>query len=191
MDIHTQSESPGQGAVLYRGQEIIGLPVIDIENGNTLGQVNDILYHRDGSVTGFLISDGQGREGVISLSAAVGVGSGAVTAKTPIILAGPAPGTEIGASSIAGTKVITAGGDELGSVRDVTVDWETGRVVGLELSDGLIRDVIDGRAILPLNGVVTWGEGVLIVENRFTGIWNGEEVTGNVEGGQGDGLSGV
>lgn len=162
---------PAQGAIPERAQDIIGLPVIEIENGATLGEVVDI-WCRDGAINGFLIAGPGGQPGFIPITAAMGVGSGAVTIQSSDVIVRPDADPGLAAAAAAGSKVLTASGNELGSVQDVVLDLETGRVLGLELSDGLIRDVLEGRTILPLSGIVSWGENTVIADNRFTDIWS-------------------
>lgn len=55
-------------------------------------------------------------------------------------------------------KVYSKNGDDLGLVKDVFFNLDTGYIEAFELSDGLIQDIIDGRKIIPLIGRYEFGE---------------------------------
>lgn len=55
-------------------------------------------------------------------------------------------------------KVFTYKGQELGFVNDVFFDLETGSIEALELSDGIIQDLISGRKLIPMIGNIFIGE---------------------------------
>jgi len=69
-------------------------------------------------------------------------------------------------------KVYSKDGDDLGFVKDIFFNLQTGYIEAFELSDGLIDDIIGGRKIIPLIGKYEFGE-----ENIVVGTEAVEEMT--------------
>ena len=51
-------------------------------------------------------------------------------------------------------------------ITDITFDSSTGRLESLEVSDGLLQDLVKGRQMLPLFGKVEFGEENVLVEKE-------------------------
>ena len=66
-------------------------------------------------------------------------------------------------NAICGRRVYTNTGIELGVVEDILFDQATGRLEGIEVSDGILEDIIQGRNILPLFGRVEFAEDNIMV----------------------------
>jgi len=60
-------------------------------------------------------------------------------------------------------KVYSRNGDDLGFVKDVFFNAQTGHIEAFELSDGLIDDIIEGRKVIPLIGKYEFGEEIIVV----------------------------
>ena len=54
-------------------------------------------------------------------------------------------GVKTGPIALLGKPVITSNGHHLGQVEDIYFQTEFGEIVGYELSDGIISDIVDGR----------------------------------------------
>jgi len=45
-------------------------------------------------------------------------------------------------------------------------DLKHGKIDGIEVSDGLLQDIVKGRSVLPLIGKVEFGEENILVDNE-------------------------
>ncbi|WP_421616828.1 PRC-barrel domain-containing protein [Brevibacillus sp. TJ4] len=157
---------------MRKALDVVGLPVMCLETGETLGTVHDILCDSTWHVRGVLLSEpGWFHPGTYIPSErihAVGDACLTVSGKDAITsfqhLAGTEPvGIVTGKSKLKGKAVITASGEILGVVEDVyfSADWE--KLVGYELSNGWLADVTEGRKRMNVPASVIVGEENLIV----------------------------
>ena len=63
-------------------------------------------------------------------------------------------------------KVYSKNGEDLGLVKDIFFDLQTGYIEAFELSNGLIEDIIEGRKIIPLIGKYEFSEDNIIVDTE-------------------------
>ncbi len=72
-----------------------------------------------------------------------------------------------GDRKLKGRPVIKASGRELGWVEDVYFREEMGTLIGYELSDGFLSDVLSGRKVLKPGALhLTWGKDVIIAPDE-------------------------
>jgi uncharacterized protein YrrD len=69
-----------------------------------------------------------------------------------------------GIKSLKGCSVISSEGKDLGTVEDLIMEVQDGRVLGWEISDGLVQDLVEGRRVLPVGSVITCGLDRFIVQ---------------------------
>lgn len=156
-----------------RQSEVVGLPVICVENGRRIGTVEQVLFcPRLRTVKGFLLERKGGRiaKKVILLEDVSHVGRDAIIVKDyscakKLKEAEKKNGLKDRAV-VNGLKVYTKTGDDLGIVRDVLFDHKTGTMEGVEVSDGLLEDILRGRYVLPLFGKVEFGEDSMLVDRE-------------------------
>lgn len=159
---------------MRRAQDIIGLPVIEIETGKQVGTAKDFLIDRDWNLQGLLLETKHwfSSPRFVEWDAIIALGEDAVTipdedsvrdlddADSALFLAS-------GSSKIKGLPVITVNGVQLGLVEDVYFGEEWGRkIVGYELTEGFLSDLKEGRKWLPSPDQVTLGEDAIIVPVR-------------------------
>lgn len=70
---------------------------------------------------------------------------------------------------IAGKRITTQGGEHLGTIADVYID-ETGRVVGFEISGGLLSDAFNGKRYIDAPEELTVGEDVILVPHNVAAV---------------------
>ncbi len=139
-------------AVLMRGADLIGRPVVSSETGNAIAEIRDVVFDASrGAITGFTLRKrgflGIRMKQVLPISAVVAVGTDAVmvTRADSLFEADEAPGdmaTERSANVIE-DRVITESGRVLGIVRDVIVlGGSSPRIVGFEVGGGPAGDGI-------------------------------------------------
>lgn len=158
---------------IVRCSEVTGLPVICIENGKRIGIVKDVIFspsHR--KVSAFLL-EGSGYKPykkVVMLEDVMSLGKDAVMinsySRKKIVKKGINEGKLNDKGEIRGLKIYSKSGEELGEVKDVLFDYQTGLVEGVEVSDGLFQDIIQGRKILPLFGKVEFSDESMLVDRE-------------------------
>ncbi|RCX13790.1 uncharacterized protein YrrD [Anaerobacterium chartisolvens] len=158
---------------MERYSEVVGLPVISADTGKKLGLVKDVIFcPKKKEIKGFMLE----RKGceiykrIIFLKDVLNVGRDA------LIIENGASIRKMHRSEnneelkekgeIRGLKVYSKRGSDLGVVKDIVFDCKTGVVEGLEISDGLLQDIMKGRSLLPLFGKVEFSEENIIVEKE-------------------------
>lgn len=159
--------------MLQRYSEVLNLPVICADSGKKAGVVKDILFHLDSRTVKALLLEHSGislNKRVVFVSELLSLGREAaiVNSGSRVSDMSRAEYTEAfrDEGALLGLRVYSKDGGELGVVRDVIFDYKTGKIEGFEISDGLIRDVMQGRRLLPLFGKVELGEEYAVVDRE-------------------------
>lgn len=153
---------------MRKGRETIGLPVVSLKSGKELGFVEDLVWsHQERRVSHLIVRD-KGltrKEYLVDLSSVASVGDDAVTVTGEDSLSEvskPADGyARLG--SLTGLPAMTTGGNNLGTIEDLVFALNEGRLLGYELSAGLVGDLVSGRELLEPEKILTWGEDAVIV----------------------------
>lgn len=155
-----------------RMQEMIGLPVFDVENGKQVGKVLDIMLNNDWSIIGIQL---EGRwmfassMKVVLWNDIIAYGEDAVMIRNQQAVqmwkAENIQNTFLPyTSKLRELPVLTEGGIQLGHVTDVYFEHELGNTItGIEISDGFFTDLMEGRKMLPFMPEMTRGENVIMV----------------------------
>ncbi|MNE38216.1 PRC-barrel domain protein [compost metagenome] len=166
------NSSPEEGPVLLKLQEMIGLPVFDLSNGKQVGKVLDILLKEDWSISGIQL---EGKKLFSSNIKAVrwediiAYGEDAVMIRSQqAIQRWRAENIQLtymdGNSKLKELPVLTADGVTIGYVTDVYFDQEMGNTItGIEISDGFVSDLMEGRKRLPFIPEMSMGENAIMV----------------------------
>ena len=158
---------------LMRYSEVIGLPVIITGGGEKVGVVEDIFFSPcSRRIKGFLLE--RSAHGILKRAVMMrdvaGIGRDAVLIKSinsrMTVKKADDTGELEGRGEIKGLRIYSKDGEELGEVKDVLFDGETGLVEGVEVSDGLYQDIVQGRRILPLLGKVEFSEENILVDRE-------------------------
>ncbi|GMB07459.1 PRC-barrel domain-containing protein [Thermolongibacillus altinsuensis] len=148
--------------------QIIGLPIISIQNGSQVGKVNSLVINPEKGSVDFLVveqEDWQISVKAIPFRKIVGIGEFAVTIEeeSAIIDLNVIPiANELVNKKIAikNAKVMTRKGELLGEAIEFFIDEETGMILGLQLHVG------DRETILPAKQVLTYGKDIIIVREE-------------------------
>lgn len=151
--------------------EVVGLPVICIDNGRKLGIVSNVIFcPKRKEVKGFEL-ERKGceiRRKVIFLRDIVNVGRDAVVVSDCTCITRMRKlntNEELkDKGEVNGLRIYSKNGEDLGVVKDILFDCSTGSIEGLELSDGLLQDIVQGRNILPLFGKVEFSDESILVD---------------------------
>ncbi|MBB6214802.1 uncharacterized protein YrrD [Anaerosolibacter carboniphilus] len=154
---------------MKRGYDIIGLPVICLEESCKKIEIKDILYDKmELRATCLLIQEGGyfREQKVIALQNIKNIGSDAVVIQNKsVIEESPYQDHIQSYQSLIGMEVITYGGQDVGIVQDILFDVNSGRLSGLILSEGLFHDLVEGRSILPLKDNLKLDTNTIIISN--------------------------
>lgn len=151
--------------------ELIGLPVFDIGTGRQISKVKDIRITPEWEITHLqLVSRVRKQDMLVQWKDVTAFGDDAV-----MIASGEAVQMTASASleraflsgeaALKGLPVMTSEGSQLGWVADVYFQPNMGnQITGLEISDGLLADLLEGRRQIEGMSRLKWGTDVIVVE---------------------------
>jgi len=147
---------------MIKGREIRTLPVIDLARGKVLGTVQDYLLAANQKIQGLYFQSGEELR-FLPLERMVNLGRDAVLVQGQkqefeLVTAPDLP------QQPAGTWVMTAEGKSLGAIDDIVVEENEGSLIGYEISDGYLMDLLVGRKIVGAANIVTFGKDAVIVD---------------------------
>ena len=151
---------------MRKANELIGKPIVRQDTGERLASVHNVVVDRAAQRAVALLIQAAGwlhDARVVPWNRVTGIGDVIlVGGDEPII--GTADNPELAAlvtqaGQITGTRIVTASGEELGTVGDLFIDDE-GRVLGYEVRHGLLS--LAGRQFLPVAQVQTVGQDAVI-----------------------------
>lgn len=158
---------------MFRSSQLFKLPIIALNNGQTIGTVENLVIDPQRQAIAALVLAEHRNPSyckIIPFNRVRGIGSYAVTVdnhQTPIA-AKDAP--EIlsilkdNSAAFLGKRVISKDGQLLGTVDEFHIDPKTGRVSALEISGRLLHSLLKGRYLLPVRFVETIGRDTIITK---------------------------
>lgn len=153
-------------------QEMIGLAVFDVEDGKQVGKIQDFIVNDDWQIEGIELENkglftnhvkivqwqdivAYGEDAVMIRNQQAVRKTGADDIKYTFLL---------GRSKLKEMSVLTEEGLLLGRVSDVYFDQELGNtIIGIEITDGFVSDLIEGRKWLPCTSDMSIGESAIMV----------------------------
>lgn len=153
--------------------EVVGLPVLCVDTGKRIGIVKDVIFcPKLKEVKAFLLEQ-KGlciTKQVILIGDILNLGRDALIVNDCSCIKSlkkveAAEGMRY-RGIVKGLRIYSRSGQDLGVVMDVLFDHKTGLIEGVELSDGLLQDLVQGRNILPLFGKVEFGEENIVVDSE-------------------------
>ncbi|WP_055105161.1 PRC-barrel domain-containing protein [Paenibacillus ihumii] len=155
-----------------RLQDMIGLSVFDVEGGKQVGKVLDVVLNEDWTISGIVL-EGKAMFSsnckVVPWEDIVAYGEDAVMIRNQqAVHRWGAENIQLtfvsGNGKLKELPVLTEDGTMIGYVADVYFDQDLGNTItGIEISDGFISDLMEGRKILPLIPGMTKGENAIMV----------------------------
>ena len=159
--------------MLKKYSDVLGLPVISAKDGMKIGTLKDVAFRRDNKgVVAFILEKGSHaiKGNVILLCDVLSLGNDALVINNPDCLLNYKKFKKTCEMQekiqLRGFKIYTHAGEDIGIVQDVFFDYKTGKVEGVQVSDGLVQDIIKGRNILPFFGKVEIGSDNILVGNE-------------------------
>jgi uncharacterized protein YrrD len=154
--------------------EVVGRPVVSVDSGERVGRVVDVLLNAESQqLVGVVLAGGVfGAEQVLLYSDTQTLGRDAVLARRRSAILDTdtwrQKGVEVVRSStLRGRRVLTNAGHELGTVADVYVDGDSGRVEAFEVHGAAFAGLIETRARVPLGDGVTVGADAVLVPEEL------------------------
>lgn len=151
---------------MKKSVDILGLPVISINEGNELGKAKALVINpAQGAIEAIAIDDNEWYMGakLLPFSAVAGLGEYAITADTSnsLVTVANAPDWQKFLAAdikVIGAKVVSKAGGIQGKVTEIIID-EAGKIVSCEVEN-------NGEvAHIPAQRVMTYGKDVLIVSD--------------------------
>lgn len=153
-----------------RVSELKGLPVIAVDNADKLGTVDDVLIDLNGrTLAGLRISMSGLFAGHKDLAwpDIRAIGSDAVTVQSGDVLKDPKDVIQLSdlpdSGYIDGSKVMTEGGKEIGSVADIEFDQSSGAMTGFRLSTGFLSRLEGESHTVPIASVKSVSKDMVVV----------------------------
>jgi uncharacterized protein YrrD len=153
-------------------QQIVGLPVISISDGNEIGKVKNVIINAAKGTVDFFIIDSGARSlagGVIPAGRVLGIGEYALTIQEPDdisdIVKIPAAIELLQKNiTVSGTRVLTKKGSLLGEAGDIYINEDDNYgIIGVEF----IPDKPDLKnGIIPRSSIITFGKNLLVVDDN-------------------------
>lgn len=157
-------------ACMEKLRRLLGLPVLEIEHGTTLGEVQEVILNvEQATVAGIIVAESTWFSHVrgIDFADLHGLGRDAVTVRDAAAVHDFSANLgALGAHkllALCDKQIFTETGEYIGVIADVICDPVTGEIRFYELSDGFISDFLSGHCRIPLPPVQVVGEDRLIV----------------------------
>ncbi|WP_340031065.1 PRC-barrel domain-containing protein [Paenibacillus sp. FSL K6-1122] len=153
-------------------QEMIGLAVFDVEDGKQVGKIQDFIVNDDWEIEGIELENKglfTNHVKIVQWQDIVAYGEDAVMIRNQQAVR--KTGADdikytylLGRSKLKEMSVLTEEGLLLGRVSDVYFDQELGNtIIGIEITDGFMSDLIEGRKWLPCTSDMSIGESAIMV----------------------------
>ncbi|KLU62055.1 PRC-barrel domain protein [Peptococcaceae bacterium CEB3] len=153
-------------------RKFLSLPIITLKEGQQIGYVKGLVLDAREKAVAALVVDPKGffkDQRIIPYSKVVSVGDDAITIDKESHVEKSAGIPELlellkEKLGIIGTKVVTESGKILGIAAEYYVDTVTGKVTKLEVSGSKIGSLLNGRALLSAEQLVTIGPDVIVAQ---------------------------
>ncbi|WP_185806921.1 PRC-barrel domain-containing protein [Bacillus salinus] len=149
-------------------RDIKGLPVISEQTGKKYGTIQDLCFAENGTILGILVQFTI-RHLFLSIHDVQHVGKDAVMIKEgsrfqhikelttkPIFFA-----THRG---VQGKELLSSSGSSLGTIHDVYLMEELGKIIGYEATDGFFADITEGRKIIRTNQPIAVSDDAILIK---------------------------
>ncbi|MFZ5901116.1 MAG: PRC-barrel domain-containing protein [Bacillota bacterium] len=160
--------------MLRRARELVGLPVISLEEGLKLGNVKTLIVNPAGKAVAALVVEEKGffkEQKFIPFAKVHSVGANALTVAQSASAAKASSLPELvqlwkEKTTVTGARVVTESGSVLGWVQDYFVDTVTGTITGLEAAPSGIGGAVKGRSFIPAEVLRTIGKEVIVTTDE-------------------------
>lgn len=158
--------------MIVKASDVRGKPLLSIERGVRLDDVDDIVYDFDShNVVGLKIKGGGmfSENKVVALSDVQEIGKDVVTIQSEQVVHNAKDVSDRMYSLMQqkpyflNNSIVTEDGEKLGKISDVYFDSHTGAVHHFEVSQGLFGNAASGKKSIQPSEIITLGEDVTVV----------------------------
>ena len=150
-----------------KARAIKGLAVVSIDTGAKLGYVDNVLFDTSQLVISAFRIDADGQQAVVPFDQVRSIGTDAVTIPNNDVVRWPSAGGDGGAGTtlddLEKRKIVDEAGDYLGTVTNVEVDPQEGRVTHLQAHKGGILGIGGNTIDIDRADVISVGDEVMVV----------------------------
>lgn len=152
---------------MRRASELFGLPVVSLKDGRQAGQVKEILVDLESArLTALVLGGDLGETGLVPAERVFSFGEDAVTVEghAPQVRGEQAARLRKNRwtlEQVRRLEVVTNAGNDVGNVEDLVLDKD--RVLALELSGGLLEDLVTGRWVMQIPPEAVIGQDKIVI----------------------------
>lgn len=149
---------------MFRASDLIGLPVLVGPDLRRIGRVKDVLVTNDGRRICGLAIDANGwfRPGrILDYRAIRAVGPTCLLADREALL-DPSEDHHCG-KQLLGKPILSSTGDEIGMMDDIHFHPSTGNISALQISQGFVDDLLDGKQVMQEPGALLLGKEAILM----------------------------
>jgi len=152
-------------------KKFISMPIISLKEGQQIGFIRNLVIDpRSKSVAAFVV-DPKGffkEQRIIPFNRVTSIGENAITVSTESQVEKATNLPDIlellkEKAAVIGIKVITEAGKTLGFIEEFYIDPEDGVITHLDISEGKIEGIFNGKARLAADDILTIGSDVVVV----------------------------
>lgn len=155
---------------MRKSKHLINLPVISLQEGQRIGKVKGLVVDPSRKSVAALILEEKGlfkEQKFIPFSNVHSVGENAVTVERDSIIQKGATLPEIvkyykDKIDVIGSRIVMENGTIIGQVNEYFIEIQDGKIAGLEISTGIINDLMEGKAYLNSEFIRTLGKQVTV-----------------------------
>jgi len=155
---------------MRKSKHLINLPVISLQEGQRIGKIKGLVVDPSRKSVAALILEEKGlfkEQKFIPFDNVHSVGENAVTVERGATIQKGATLPEIvkyykDKIDVIGSRIVMENGTIIGQVNEYFIETQDGKIAGLEVSTGIINDLMEGKAYLNSDFIRTLGKQVTV-----------------------------
>lgn len=173
---------------MRKGRDVTRLPVLTFDTGEKVGEAKELLFDPENNrVLGLLIDEGGWfkERRVVPFGEIKSIGPDGVIIPSADVIVSAKGNEELSKAMetnriIAGARVFTESGKDLGQIADIVFDEATGQIAGYDVSGGFLADRFRGQPFMPAPETIRVGKRMVYVPDATAEKM--EEQVGGVAG---------
>ncbi len=159
--------------MIKRGSEIIGLPVICLDENYKSMEIKDIVYDPISyELIALVIEEGKyfHEKKIVRIENIKNIEEEAVTVYTKAYIEKVQinPTLHSMTCGLLGLDILTQEGKDVGTIQDILIDVSIGKLVGIVITEGIFDDLMGGRPILPIDENFNLNKDNLVISNSMS-----------------------
>lgn len=158
---------------MLASKKFLSLPIISLKEGQQIGFVRNLVINPKTKSIAALVVDPKGffkEQRIIPFNKVVSLGENAITVSSENQVEKATSLPDIlqllkEKASILGIKVMTESGKTLGITDEFYINAETGEISSIDISEGKIEGLFNGKAKLTAEDIITIGPDVIVVDS--------------------------